>query len=509
MSIGLGIREGKASPGISLTAPWPAALLRLGLLWGLALLAAWPELRQLTGTWAGSTTYTYAFLVPPLSAWLAWRERTWLPRAVPAPSASAALLLLGAGTLLLLGRAAEVAVAGNLALVAMVAASVPAALGWAIAWRLRFPILFLFTSVPLADPLVPALQDLTADLAVPLLRWAGIPVFRDGVLLLTPTGVFEVAEACAGLRFLIANIVLGLLFAHLSFRSRVRQAGFVALCLAVPVLANAARAAGIVAIAHWTDMRHAVGADHIVYGWGFFAAILLVLLLLGHWMADRPAPEPATTAPPAPSAAVKPLALPLAVAALLAGPAYGWAVLPLPATLPALPQALPAPAAEWQTVSPGPWRPAFPQADRIWLESFRAPDGTVDRAVAGFALERPGAEMVHHDHRAWDEAAWTRLGSGAVALAGPGLPAQAALHRLVGRDGQPRLVLEWFIVDGRAVGTPWQAKLHGLAARLSGRHPPAARVALSTDAADGPGPALARLTRFARQDTTLQALETR
>lgn len=507
MSLGLGIREGRGNPGISLTAPWPAALLRLGLLWGLALLAAWPELRQLTGTWAGSTTYTYAFLVPPLSAWLAWRERTWLPRAVPAPSASAAALLFGAGILLLLGRAAEVAVAGNLALVGLVSASVPAALGWAVAWRLRFPILFLFTAVPLADPLVPALQDLTADLAVPLLRWAGIPVFRDGVMLLTPTGVFEVAEACAGLRFLIANIVLGLLFAHLSFRSRVRQAGFVALCLVVPILANAMRAAGIVAIAHWTDMRHAVGADHLVYGWGFFAAILLVLLLLGHWLADRPAPEPSTTAPPRPLETVKPLALPLAVAALLAGPAYGWAVLPLPAELPALPQALPAPAG-WQPMPTGAWRPAYPQADRIWLEAFRDADGTVDRAVGGFALERPGAEMVHHDHRAWDDG-WTRLGSEAIALAGPGLPGEATLHRLVGRDGQPRLVLEWFVVDGRAVGTPWQAKLHGLLARLSGRHPPAARIALSTDAADGPGPALDRLTRLARLDTTLQALETR
>ena len=42
-----------------------------------------------------------------------------------------------------------------------------------------------------------------------------IPVFHDGIMIEIPNGLFRVAEACAGIRFLIAG---GLMFAVLWLR---------------------------------------------------------------------------------------------------------------------------------------------------------------------------------------------------------------------------------------------------------------------------------------------------
>ena len=74
--------------------------------------------------------------------------------------------------------------------------------------------------VPIGDALITPLQDFTARFAVELLRLSGIPVFHDGVMIQIPNGLYEVAEACAGIRFLIANLVISALFAHLAYEKR-------------------------------------------------------------------------------------------------------------------------------------------------------------------------------------------------------------------------------------------------------------------------------------------------
>ena len=99
-------------------------------------------------------------------------------------------------------------------------------------------------------------------------------------------GDYEVAEACAGLRFLIATIVVSVLFAHLTYRKWHKIVIYLTASLVVPPIANGFRALGIVLLAHWSDNRIAHGADHIIYGWGFLVAILTVLMIIGMRYAD-------------------------------------------------------------------------------------------------------------------------------------------------------------------------------------------------------------------------------
>src|SRR3546814_13067879 len=82
-----------------------------------------------------------------------------------------------------------------------------------------------------------------------------IPVFSDGIFLQIPNGNFTVAEACAGLRFLVATLALGLLFANAAYQDWWRRSLFMVLVLVVPVIANGFRALGIVQIgrASWRD----------------------------------------------------------------------------------------------------------------------------------------------------------------------------------------------------------------------------------------------------------------
>src|SRR5260370_17155962 len=108
-----------------------------------------------------------------------------------------------------------------------------------------------------------------------------------------PEGSFEVAEACAGWRFLIASSVFGCFFAVLMYQSLIRRALFIILSVAVPIAANGLRALGIIVLAHLEGNAAAVEADHVLYGWLFFTLVILTLIAIGMMFpqkTDHPAP---------------------------------------------------------------------------------------------------------------------------------------------------------------------------------------------------------------------------
>ena len=255
----------------------------------LILLGAQDGAAHLVRTWASSPTYNHGVLVPAVGGgliWLGWRrgERPagW-PVALIGVAAGAALY--AAGTLLdaRIGQHAGVAV--------MLAAAACAVLGRSAATRHRFAIGFLLLMVPFGEGLVPALQEVTARAIMGATALFGVPAIRDGMVIATPAGDFEVAEACAGLRFMIASLVTGVLCAHLFFTTRAKQVAMLAAAALVPVLANAVRASGIVLVAEATDMRVAAGADHLIYGWAFFALVTGAVVLFAYRRAEPDAPR--------------------------------------------------------------------------------------------------------------------------------------------------------------------------------------------------------------------------
>ena len=93
------------------------------------------------------------------------------------------------------------------------------------------------------------MQTVTAEIAIVLLGLTGVPAHLEGIFITTPTGYFEVAEACAGVKFLIAMVAFGALVANVCFRSWPRRIAFLAAAIVVPILANGVRAWGTIYIA--------------------------------------------------------------------------------------------------------------------------------------------------------------------------------------------------------------------------------------------------------------------
>ena len=192
--------------------------------------------------WRRSETFTHGFLVPPITLWLIWRIRNKIALIAPRPNALALVALAVTGFVWLLGELATVSVLSQFALTTMLAVTVPAVLGLSVARSVAFPLAFLYFAVPFGEFAMPQLMEWTANFTVLGLRLTGIPVFREGLHFVIPSGNWSVVEACSGVRYIIASLTVGTLFAYLNYHSLKRRLIFVGVAFLVPVIANWIRA---------------------------------------------------------------------------------------------------------------------------------------------------------------------------------------------------------------------------------------------------------------------------
>ena len=245
----------------------------------------WPTVASMVAIWYRSETFVHGFVVLPISVWLIARNRAYLRRLEPSPNVSLVpLLVVLAGAILwMMGELASVLPASHFAWVTMLVAGCWVLLGGAIARELAFPLAFLYFAVPLGEFLLPTLMDWTARFTVGALRLSGVPVLHEGNMIHIPSGSWSVVEACSGLRYLIASVMVGALYAYVMYRTMPRRIAFVAASIAVPIVANWLRAYMIVMIGHLSGNRLAVGVDHLIYGWLFFGFVMALLFWVGSW----------------------------------------------------------------------------------------------------------------------------------------------------------------------------------------------------------------------------------
>jgi len=256
---------------------WRSALSALAVALAIEIAGYWQTAAEIVSIWARSTTFTHGFTVLPIVAWLVWRKRKELRAINPTPAPVVLPLIALAGFGWLGGDFVSVNAASQFALVGMLVVTVVAVLGVEVARAILFPLGFAFFAVPVGDFLLPVLMDWTADFTVAALRMTGIPVYREGFLIVVPNGRWSIVEACSGVRYLIASLMVGTLFAYLHYRAHWRRWVFVAFSAVVPIIANWVRAYLVILLGYLSNNRLAAGVDHIIYGWVFFGIVMLLM----------------------------------------------------------------------------------------------------------------------------------------------------------------------------------------------------------------------------------------
>jgi exosortase A len=468
---------------------WRTHLIALGVASGAILALFARDAAGMARIWWTSATFNHCLLIVPILFWLV-RQRQGELRALAPAAWAPGLALVGAGGLAwLLGEAGSVSFLRHLGLVLMLQGAVAAILGKAVARGLAFPLFYALFLVPFGEELVPAMQEVTARISMALLGLAGVPAHLDGIFISTPTGLFRVAEACSGVRFLVAMAALAALVANLCFRSWPRRAAFVAAAMAIPVAANGVRAFGTIYVAHLTINEVAVGFDHIVYGWVFFGLVIALIMAAGWpffdrrpgdgWFEPADLQAPGTQAGPQARAA---RAAALAVALAAAAPA--WSATVAAAGTRAAPAIALPDVPGWSRIPAGAeWRPHYEGADRIALGRYRDAAGReVDLAIVVFARQAEGRELVGYGQGAADE-------DGAWSWTADTAPPPGGKAERIGSHGKVREVATFYRVGGALTGSAARVKLETVRVRLLGGEQRAVAVLVAAQApADGLSP---------------------
>lgn len=238
--------------------------------------------------WSTDDNYSHGFVVLPLALWFAWERRHAL-RAAPRRPSALGLIFIAAGLVLLaVGVLGAELFLSRVSLLFVVAGLVLFLAGPAPLRVLAFPLAFLVLMIPIPaiifNKIAFPLQLLASRAGAGALDMAGVPVLREGNVLVLATTRLEVAEACSGIRSLVTLLTLAIVLGQFSLGRRWSRFALVAASVPVAIAANALRVAGTGLAAHFWSPEAAEGFFHGFSGWVMFAAAFAVLVAIQRMM---------------------------------------------------------------------------------------------------------------------------------------------------------------------------------------------------------------------------------
>ncbi len=435
---------------------------------GMLFVETW---RILLGTWINIGTYNYGLIVPFISLYLVLRMRKQLVRLTPKPSLWGPLAIVIISLLWAIGNLSGVLVIQQFAVLALIPSTGLAIFGKSVMRSAAFPALFVILALPAGEILIPQLIVWTADFSVVALEFLGIPVFRDGPFIRIPAGDFHVVKACSGIRYLLTAIVLGALFAYLSFKSWQRRAAFLLVCVLVPILANWLRATGIILIGHLSGMKLAGGVDHFIYGWIFFGFVMLIIFLIGARFSDRsfkdpgalPSHESATQEKP-----IRPIVFVAAFIGVLVAAPVGTVLSSTLSdravrnTISLQSVALPSAIAGWERLDSltTDWNTVFVGARLNRSVEYRDGDMRVMVTAIYYDVQTEGAELIGSQNSLYEPVRWwSRFDSKATYASEENLAGLNIRESSVSDGNRDRLIWSWYYISGDEFASEYRAKL--------------------------------------------------
>ncbi len=252
-----------------------------------AIVGAWlygSTLTALAAEWLSSADSSYGLVVIAIAGVVAWQRRLEFVRACAASnSGGGAVAVVIAGLALYLAGVlgADIFIT-RLSFVVVVTGALWFVAGGEATRVMAAPLLFLLIAIPLPALMVNAvtlpLQLVASRFAEALLSVAGVPVFRDGNLLVLPSATLEVEQACSGLRSLVSLSALAMVLAWATEQGAGRRLAIVASALPIAIVANGLRIAATgLAIEAWGPQA-ASGGWHTLTGWLTFVVAVAVLI---------------------------------------------------------------------------------------------------------------------------------------------------------------------------------------------------------------------------------------
>jgi EpsI family protein len=225
-----------------------------------------------------------------------------------------------------------------------------------------------------------------------------------------------------------------------------------------------------------------IGADHIVFGWAFYALLVIALIAIGRRFADATGPGAPSPAPTAAKTGAGGLAAACALFAVTG--AFARFVVDGPVTEEA-PIIAPLNAPGWRTLAPDPgWRAALAHADGRLATFYQRDHDAAQVEIGYFTHDRPGAEVAGRDVRSYDGTTWRRVGGKRRAVFVFGGVERVRVDLIENTAGARLYAATLYFLDRETFADPVAMKLRQARLRLLGRRPRAGALIVAAPTAE-------------------------
>ncbi len=226
----------------------PRTALRVLVVAALIVWAYWTYLDPIDlrgywlATWSHNDAWSHGFLIPVMAALIAhYRLKEGAPPRIE-PWVGGLVLILAGGLIRVWSRLIMISYPGEMTFLLVVGGAVLWLLGKQMFRVLWIAVAFLWFMIPW-DPqyyegLALPLQRMSAVFVERVLSLFGVYVVRSGNVLELESGPLNIAEACSGLRLLVAFVALGVFMAYLYRRPLWERLVIMGSSIPIAVLCN-------------------------------------------------------------------------------------------------------------------------------------------------------------------------------------------------------------------------------------------------------------------------------
>lgn len=505
-----------ASDFKNITSKWRQSLLMWMALVAVLIGSFWPTVKSLLDIWNNNVAFGHCLLIAPIIAWLVWQRRHYVMQVEPQVWPIGLILLSLSAVLWLVGWAGRINVVQHAAFVFMLQSTIPLIFGRHVTRAVLFPWLFAVFMIPVGDQFVPYLQHVTVWFVIKLLTLFQVPFTLDGTFFHVPNGNFQVAEACSGIRYLTSMVAVAAVFANIAFQNVWRRATVMLMSIALPIVANGIRAWGIIYLAYVSGNKLAMGIDHILYGWVFFALVMVLFIFICRMFSDKPVDDPAMDIKPVLAARallapprISPWTISIAGIIIISGIVGYSRMLENRAPTLVLTGIKPFSISGWHEAAPADavdWKPVYRNIDaekqtvliddaghRVTFYLGVYTSQTIDKNLITYGN---GAFTFSEDGSTW---AWT-ANTKTPLLANTPQPWSYTMYK----DRVVRDVWQWFLVGGKIYSSPTRAKIAAALTRLEGGRTEASTLILSSERLDSQQSREADLLKMSRSIGSVQ-----
>jgi exosortase len=254
----------------------------------LLLLMVWlyiPILARLFLQWVGphrDPNFEHGIFVPFFALFVLWQDRKRLQALPSDPSWAGLPLVILSLLMLALGVMGAELFFSRTSLLVLLAGLIILFQGWAFFRAVLFPWAFLFLMIPIPNIILQQVtfphQLLASRVATGMLELVGVPVLRQGNVIVLASMPLDVVEACSGIRSLLTLLTLAIIYGYLMEKRIWVRIVLAISAVPIAVAANSFRIFGTGMLVQYWDPDKAEGFFHTFEGWLIFVVALILLL---------------------------------------------------------------------------------------------------------------------------------------------------------------------------------------------------------------------------------------